>query len=854
MAKVKMGFPSEGSFVGSWTRIDVQIDPKSLLQFDDLEFTVKEGPLGGEFSASRDDSFNSKKPHVMFLAGPKPGKYTVFITSKSTKKAIDKSVFVVNDLWSNLKAGPSFWLRGKVEQPVIGAAWGGGPGGTPQNFNTIPAPPAVRLAIILFDTTSARFPTDAPTLNAIRKKWKDEMVDGVVGADGVSRSAKRYYKELSYDRFDLSAQVFGPVQLSGNWDDYFEIDTRNNKWAPKGSAPQSWITAADSVVDYRNFDTVVFVHKDVPATATTPVKSAWAYGTRQTFTFSELIGTTSTPLMKEFGWISITHNWNDGGRTIHQTMCHELGHTLGLEDLYTPAVGPGRNPIHWDLMEQESRLPYMSLANRLALGWIDSAWVKTFDFASAAGPVDQSVRLSPIEVNGAPPAGSFKGIEVRIADGFNYYFEYRNSQSSQIGDRSLLENKVVLGTDVVSGVFVPPQDRPPILKLNLDSDGDGDVLSNGENYREVDTTDASFPADFTLNVSGNDDTKADLRVRYGVNGRPDPSIRPWPASATRQWQSPDIEVKNARNLMDPTRANVPWAGHPNKVIVRVKDYTVGSAPETLIGSDTKNVPPGAVVEFTTDWTPPTNGGHFCVIAQIPLYISPSAATVVERTELNNRAQSNYDQFISSTASPATREVTDVMVVNPYELPTRIFLRGGQSNPLYRTYIEHTWLLLEPGEQRKVKVMFEYGPVGSKSDEQVFGKVEVKEFGRLPNRFALTGWIEDPRNPLCDHPDLMGGLDALVTTGRATRFEKVNISKTRVEGVVVSAVDKKPVKAGGVILTRWKGEGEKQTFLGSQEIKLVSGQFNEGIEGEWERLTLDYVGMNGYADSQFSTKT
>ena len=41
--------------------------------------------------------------------------------------------------------------------------------------------------------------------------------------------------------------------------------------------------------------------------------------------------------------------------------------------------------------------------------------------------------------------------------------------------------------------------------------------------------------------------KADVRIRYGVDGQPDPSITPWPASPTRQWQSPDIRVKNARS-------------------------------------------------------------------------------------------------------------------------------------------------------------------------------------------------------------------------------------------------------------------------------------------------------------------
>src|SRR3954452_1732495 len=38
-------------------------------------------------------------------------------------------------------------------------------------------------------------------------------------------------------------------------------------------------------------------------------------------------------------------------------------------------------------------------------------------------------------------------------------------------------------------------------------------------------------------------------------------------------------------------------------------------------------------------------GHFCIAARIPLYVVPTAPTVVEMTELNNVAQSNYDRFL-----------------------------------------------------------------------------------------------------------------------------------------------------------------------------------------------------------------
>jgi hypothetical protein len=91
-------------------------------------------------------------------------------------------------------------------------------------------------------------------------------------------------------------------------------------------------------------------------------------------------------------------------------------------------------------------------------------------------------------------------------------------------------------------------------------------------------------------------------------------------------------------------------------------------------------------------------GHFCIIVRIPLYQSPANPAVVEMTELNNLAQSNYDRFISTTSTPS-REISTMEVGNPYPVRTRIWINAGNSNPLYRTFLEHSWVYLDPGETR-----------------------------------------------------------------------------------------------------------------------------------------------------------
>lgn len=161
----------------------------------------------------------------------------------------------MNALWRDEDLGPSRWFTGVVANYAAGSAWGGGPAG-PQNTNVIPASGTRRLAILLCDTSSQRFTTDAPTLQGHRDRWLNEVINGV--ADGaVTSSTRLFYRDTSYNGFDLTGQVFGPVSLPGTWDDYFNADG-----SPKGTYYQACFTAGDGVIDYNQFDTLVCVSGD----------------------------------------------------------------------------------------------------------------------------------------------------------------------------------------------------------------------------------------------------------------------------------------------------------------------------------------------------------------------------------------------------------------------------------------------------------------------------------------------------------------------------------------------------------------------------------------------------------------
>lgn len=846
--RVTLGVPKSPIFVGSYVRVGVGLKGTAI-PFEKLRFQVAEGARGGVVSSSRDESFRPEKPHVLLCAGYAPGSYRLQAYLGTTNTLVAEAPFRLDALWKDEDLGPSKWFSGITKGYHAGSAWGGGPGGI-QNVSVVPALGTRRIAILLVDTSTQRYSTNAATVQGYQTRLMDEIINGV-NDNGVMRSARQFYREVSYGNFDLSAQVFGPVNLPGTFDDYFNADG-----SPRGGYYQACVTAGDALINYTQFDTLLCVSQSVTGAAP---RRAWPYAS-----IGQWGPYTTGDGNVNLGVISMPYEWGTAtNREFFETFCHELGHNLGLGDLYSPSV-PGRNPGNWEMMHGDDAFPHFSLANRLMLGWVPAGWVEGFNFQSMAAPVNQVVTLDPIE-NGAPAVGHRTGVEVRLADGWNYYFEYRIRQGTQIADQNLPSNDRVLGTDVVSPPYSPPIARPGILLLNNDVDGDGAVLGNAQDYEETDSTDPVYPTDFKVEVSGIDGNKADVRVKYGVNSRPDPSIRPWPASADRPWQSPDIEIRNARSQADAQWANVPWVGNTNTIVARVKnngsldapqvlvnffvrDYNTGGVPETFLGSDRRDVAAGATVEFTGTWTPPSTG-HYCIVVRIPLYQLPANPAVVEMTELNNVAQSNYDRFVSGTASPPRRRVTSVTVGNPYHERTRIWIHAGNSNPLYRTYLETSWLYLDPGQTRRVRVMYEYAPDHLSLDLYPTAlRTKYRGMQKVPNRVALTTYVEDPRDRPRHALMVLGGAEAEIVTGADTKFRRFTVDGRAATGMVVALADGTPVKSGKVIVRQTVGRAPNAQ-VDYVTVSVKAGAFAAKLRLSGGLARAFYVPAAGYADCE-----
>jgi M6 family metalloprotease-like protein len=839
--------PKKALFVGSYVKIPVLINPNSGLTIDDLEFVVPAGPNGGTVSLSRDKNYDHVNPDIILLTGYEPGTYHLQAIEKSSGSVVADSEFSVNTYWGNDQEGPSLWVSGDYVLPgVSGATWGGGSPTDPENFNIIPAIGTNNVAILLVDTSSQRFSQNE--IQAVRNLWQDVAFNGRVH-NGRTVSTAHYFREASYNNFNITGQVFGPVHLPGSWSDYLQ-DNGNYK----GNLWHACATAGDALINYSNFQHLVCVIKSVPATATTPQRRVWAHADSILAKVAEgdiPLGTVSMPA--------------DGTHfNLSATLAHELGHNLGLGDIYPwgghPPQIQARHLNGWALMAWQSGLPHPVLVHRMRLGWIPQNNLKLYNFQAIAGSVDETVTLHPVELAN-PPGGRYTGVEVRIAPDYNYYFEYRVAQSTQIGDQSLPTNDRVLGTDVsFAENYEDAARRKPVMLLPNDIDGDGPVLGNGQDYEEQDVSPPdgpNFPTDFSATVTNIDGTKADVRVQYGVYSQPDPSIRPWSPPV---YKSPDIEVRNARSQADSKWLNVPWENHHNTLVAKVtnrgsmnapqvwvdfyvKDYTVNRSgtqpPPKLIGSDHKNVPANRTIEFTTIWMP-LKAGHYCIEAKIRHYMTPGPNPVLEITEYNNRAQSNYDRFISAKSSAPSREIASVKVQNPYSKATRVFIRVVKSStPLYRTYLEYTWLWLQPGETRDVQVMFEYA-----YEEEPVWEPNLEQYIGMPNDVSIYAMFNEPDAELEQAPVMLGGVTAQVITGRATQIKDFVFDPPTASGEVVTVDTGEPVPGGKVILIikRVEEENYRETEVSQNGIFTIS------VPREWDSIQAYYVPLNGYADS------
>ncbi len=265
--------------------------------------------------------------------------------------------------------------------------------------------------------------------------------------------------------------------------------------------------------------------------------------------------------------------------------------------------------------------------------------------------------------------------------------------------------------------------RTPIILLLDDGDGEGSLLAAGQDYEHLDVQGDNL-SQFRLDVIAMTPTEAKVRVRVGAVSAPDPYLVNNRGEAG-DYKSPDIQVRNELSDKDANWLNKPIIG-ANRVVATVHNGGQLDAPKVSVRfkvlpfntDDTDSerweqlgdpvvadVQAGQTVEFSQNWSPESDR-HFCVQARIDRYVRVPTAAADEPDVDNNLAQSNYFEIYSKPSSPATREVSYVDVHNPLAYAVDALVDLDQDTSAYRSFADHQWVHLEPGQTRAVRVEVE----------------------------------------------------------------------------------------------------------------------------------------------------
>jgi hypothetical protein len=125
-------------------------------------------------------------------------------------------------------------------------------------------------------------------------------------------------------------------------------------------------------------------------------------------------------------------------------------------------------------------------------------------------------------------------------------------------------------------------------------------------------------------------------------------------------------------------------------------------------------------------------------------------------------------------------------------------RAGQTNPLYRFYAEHTWLVLGPKEARKVRVMFEFAPDAHQGDPHL-ASYKLEKYLPIPNRVTMLGLIEDPLDRRLHGPSPVAGAQATAVHRTKTKFARFDAKAHSATGAIVRVSNGAGVPGGKVIL-------------------------------------------------------
>lgn len=221
-----------------------------------------------------------------------------------------------------------------------------------------------------------------------------------------SEAAVDYYKAVSYDLtwFDDS-NVVGWFEMPRTMS-YYAADNSTTQQALARDA----IEAADPFIDFDVYYRIVIVHAGRNEAVTNNESDIWSYAF-----LGEILMTTD----EGNKWLSIAVVSEFDPLGVY---AHEMGHMLGLPDLYDPS-GAKKFMGKWDLMAKGnwngapagSSPAHPSSACKISLGWLGSDDIVDVDYGSTI-----TVELKPLE-----SSSGIRAIRIPISSEVYYLVEVR---------------------------------------------------------------------------------------------------------------------------------------------------------------------------------------------------------------------------------------------------------------------------------------------------------------------------------------------------------------------------------------------------------------------------------------------
>jgi hypothetical protein len=885
---------------GGWAAFHVDYAAAGFVQ-SDVEWFAAEGPEAGTVSVARPAGAPTSAYEHRVLAGAATREFRIVARQLSTGTVIATRCFRVVSIWPDAEVGPPMATTGQQRVYAKGG-WGGGPAG-PQNINVHPAPEEFRIAVAVFRTKGSTSTIDA-------EQRITELTDNIIGP---GRSVLRYYEETSLRSAPasinplhpkgttinlLGGKIFGPIDIGSSWGDLFDPGNMDDSWSAWNPKANTWdilggefsaflqdLGLGASVTQLADaFVLMVLPGTDQPyemGGKTWPAQWNWAFAADSQIYWKGPSWTTFTRRAS----VTMPAGFPTGHPTpwtsgeFMSTICHELGHNLGCPDLYQDPYYPAeldedRYMTGWDLMDSDVPLSHFSLPHRMRLGWISPDWIEVCDFGQ--NPASRTVTLQAMETlaRSGPTAGHKAGVEIRIRDGWNYYFEYRRKQAGKVGDQKMPASQAIVGTDV-NQATADEAARPLILLLPEDVDNDGPVLkSANKNYRESDVTNPDRLNDFILTRKNTlllGDNAVNVQIDYLGAFRAELQITPAPGRGN--FKSPDISLDGpagpetvVKGKVNTIKVRVHNRGTKAAAAVKIRvqwlPFTTAPGPWNLLPNPpTQAIPAHSTREFVLNWSVPASiqannieAEHFCVRVDVERYVDPTDPAGSEIVVNNNWAQSNFTTDAVAQGSPSERRVTAVTARNIFPRSAVHSTLIEQTSEHFRTYVDHAWRRLEPHQADVTQIWYESlagDPLGGR-DFQVAFEEASHERG-LTNDLTARAFVKPDR--YFDSARERWGVQLMIRAGIRTRIRDMNAHGELVTGSVL-AVNGELVDRGNVRLIGWpERRPEEQAFADAQVDAqgafrlLVPPPLLGAAQQDAVHLMIFYHGSSRFARSQ-----